>query len=513
MPHARRIIGLAAFLCLAYQAAPAFAQTPLSYAQAMDFLVQKVCVDAGGHALPIDPYDCTAGDTLRSLRAGEPLPYHKHDQPDASHPEGLQRHDSYPLRDIEGHEVVANPFDYGPSFDHYKPWGDGYDIYLVRDGWASASKTQDGGGFSTTFYGSGCTPYNGWVFFDLASLRPSGIVDGSAYVPITGRYWEHNGEPSPGACPSSYSKDTLTTWEWIKEFPFGGIGGNPIKTLDAIRVVHGLQQTAAFAAQGHLEVFYFTKLYGITRWEVWVADQGIDSPDSALQKSIARAAQVCGGSPHVVYQGQNFTRTACRDWSAVTPARAPEPPTPWPIPDMNLLLNFHFGSDLENWIWTGSSADGSQINPALKNSLAPRDASFVQRNGKGVRYLAVNCSGPCAPDEYLYQDVPVSSLTSSGMYTFGVVARSEGSPGTLQIELQQIDGGGNALDTKAFDAAVDPRNQRFSGDDSVLLSSGFFSTTTSLTIDSRTRALRFIVSPKTRQIFDILDAWLMKDTY
>ena len=99
------------------------------------------------------------------------------------------------------------------------------------------------------------------------------------------------------------------------------------------------------------------------------------------------------------------------------------------------------------------------------------------------------------------------------MYTFGVVARSEGSPGTLQIELQQIDGGGNALVTKAFDAAVDPRNQRFSGDDSVLLSSGFFSTTTSLTIDSRTRALRFIVSPKTRQIFDILDAWLMKDTY
>ena len=44
-------------------------------------------------------------------------------------------------------------------------------IFLtIRNGWVSASGTRDGGGYSQTFYGSGCTPYNGWIFFPTSFL-------------------------------------------------------------------------------------------------------------------------------------------------------------------------------------------------------------------------------------------------------------------------------------------------------------------------------------------------------
>src|SRR5437588_11645344 len=43
--------------------------------------------------------------------------------------------------------------------------GDGYDLYSIHNGWVSVGGTRDGGGYSQTFWGSGCTDYNGWVFF------------------------------------------------------------------------------------------------------------------------------------------------------------------------------------------------------------------------------------------------------------------------------------------------------------------------------------------------------------
>jgi len=132
-----------------------------------DYLIQKVCVDANGKVLPADPCFPPPGATLRNLRIGEKLPYYKHDQPGVGLPNGHQRHDSYPALDKDGNKIVVNPF----IFDDNNAPDNGCDIYTVRDGWASAGETRDGGGFSTTFWGKNgdaVVPYDGWLFFPRA---------------------------------------------------------------------------------------------------------------------------------------------------------------------------------------------------------------------------------------------------------------------------------------------------------------------------------------------------------
>ena len=51
-----------------------------------DYLIQDVCVATDGSLLADDPWDgCPAGAVARDLRVGEPLPYHRHDQPGPGH--------------------------------------------------------------------------------------------------------------------------------------------------------------------------------------------------------------------------------------------------------------------------------------------------------------------------------------------------------------------------------------------------------------------------------------------
>lgn len=75
-------------------------------------------------------------------------------------------------------DKTGNPLAVGAmDFGYDRPYGtfeagdgDGYDLLTIRNGWVSASGTRDGGGYSQTFYGSGCTPYNGWIFFPTSFL-------------------------------------------------------------------------------------------------------------------------------------------------------------------------------------------------------------------------------------------------------------------------------------------------------------------------------------------------------
>lgn len=470
------------------------------------YLVEEVCLSHAGRALPIDPYSCPYGDTLRPVEIGEPLPYHKHDQPGPDYPDGYQQHDSYPARDLGGDVLIVNPFDYEP-FDRFKSWEDGYDIYRLKDGWVSGGETEDGGGFSTTFFGANCMPYNGWVFFPASVLEMP--APGRVEMPIHGVYWEQNGESWPGACPSSYQTHSLTTWDFIKDFPFGGIGGNPVKRLDAIRSIHGFSTNPQFLAHGHLEVFYFTKLYGVTRWEVWTPRERVDADDQLRQRA-EEVAMRCKGTDDVGYEGQQFVVTACRDWSAVTVSTSPSAPTAWPVPDLNLLRNFHFGDGFSGWKYSGSNP--GDIAMSLKNSTAARDTRFVQPGGQGVRYVALTCLEKCSTANIFYQDVPMTANITSGTYTFGATARFEGNgTGALEFILSQLDSSGNVLSEKSFVANVKPSNGHFMDTDSIVLSSSFESLTAPVRIGQATKVLRFGISPSTIGIFDIVDTWVIKD--
>ena len=306
-----------------------------------DWITKDVCADSSNRPVAADPYDgCPAGTTQRDIAEGEELPYINHDQPGPSgdHPNGYQRHDAYPVTDLSGNPLVINEFDFdyfGPYFTFEAGDGDGYDLYSIRNGWVSATQTRDGGGYSQTFYGSGCTPYNGWVFFPtsiLSTLSPS--TSGSTTVAIMDDYWERNGQSWPGVCNafSNFNRSTITSWEFKPQFAFGGINGAPMKYIDTIISSHGYSNDPSFVTKGHIETFYFTKLYGLTRWEAWYPTQ---------QNRPPQAVATCNGSSTTEYQGIPMTRVDCRDWSAIQ-IITPTVRHVWPVPDLNLLSNFHF---------------------------------------------------------------------------------------------------------------------------------------------------------------------------
>lgn len=464
-------------------------------ALARDYLIQKVCIEPSGAVVGVDPYLCASPNSLRNLVAGEPLPYHKVDQ------RGVQRHDAYPVTDLNGQEVIAAPFNFTP-FGTFNPWGDGYDIFQIREGWASAGATRDGGGFSTTFFGEGCKPFNGWVFFPAAALRESGMSPGEASVPISGRYWEQNGEAWPGACPANYSRDTYTSWEFIPKFPFGSKGEKSRKDIDAIRSLHGFRTTPRFLENGHMEVFYFTRLYGITRWEVWIP---------AAQNPQPVDPDACGGDVDIRHRGVAFIRTACRDWSAVTVPARPEAPALWPLPGQNLLKNFHFSEGVRHWNRTGESSEGLTTNWSLRNSTAPGDVKFRQGNGQGVRYLAINCGGTCNDTQGVYQDVPITRKIGAGStLRYGATVISEAGVATIQIRVLQMDTDGTVLSAVDTTASVDEKSARSVRGDSLVRSSTYVAGKVPVVLDPRTTTIRYMVIAKSPHTIDILDTWLLR---
>ena len=465
-----------------------------------EYLIQKVCVNEKDEAVAMDPCFCKEPHHLRSLKIGEPLPYHKMDQA------AVQRHDSYPARTPGGEEIVVNPFDFTP-FGVFNPWGDGYDIYQIKDGWASASFTKDGGGFGTTFFGGECRPYNGWIFFPATGLDV-GDSEKQAALPISARYWEQNGEAWPGKCPTSYTTNSQTFWQIIRDFSFGGSGSSTLKKIDALRVVHGLSTDPSINLKSHLEIFYFTKLYGGTRWEVWVPD---------VKGAPASQTANCSGPDHFKYHNNDYVRTGCRDWTSVTVTSKPDQMI-WPVPSLNLLTNFHFSDGVKHWNRVGESQSGNQTNWHLRNSKTSLDIKYIQPGGEGPRYLAINCGGKCTTSQGIYQDIDLDEHDGERKregdgerhFAFGIDVRSESGTGSIKVLLQAIDHDGTFHDLGESMVDVKPNNERFNGEQSIVLScTSLFGTARLARLDGA-KLLRFKVTPLTGNTFDIVDTWLMR---
>ena len=115
-----------------------------------------------------------------------------------------------------------------------------------------------------------------------------------------------------------------------------------------------------------------------------------------LQRAAEQASKYCHGTGEVEYHGVKFVVTFCRDWSAVSVVDKPELAAPWPVPDLNLLQNFHFDQGLANWKRTES---GNVLQLSLKTSTAAKDMQYVQRGGAGIRYLAITCASDCVASQ------------------------------------------------------------------------------------------------------------------
>ena len=505
---ARNPSGLKSFLVVAlYVTLTQIIQYSFVYAGGVDdWFVQKVCVDSNGKVVMVDPYYCPTGDTLRPLRVGEALPYYRHDQPNPPDlPNGYQRSDSYPILDPMGNKLFINSRIWiDPRSNQIQHLPD-YDVNLIRDGWTSVGETRDDGGFGQTFFGGNRRPYNGWVFFPTNIFGNRGTpASGSVYMPIAGTSWEQDGVTAPGECPPHVSTDTLTSWRFVPKFVFSGIGGSPIKYLDTIISTHGYENSSGFLARGHLEVFYFTRLYGETRWEAW----------RPIAQGIKTKYGRCSGPTVMAYKGVQFNLTDCRDWSAITVTSAPSLPPILPLPDTNLLQNWHFDDgSMAPWSRTGGS-----IAWDMRQSVAPLDITHSKSLEAGVRYLAIQSSGNASDAQQVYQDIPIVRFKDHASYVFGATIRSESGLGTLNMELAQVDRVGNVIvgTVNSFVSSAGenmPSRARdggmHTGADSIPLSSQFFSKSTVIEINPAATFVRFALSPQTPNVFDITDTWVI----
>jgi hypothetical protein len=478
----------------------------------MDWLVQHICADSANRPIAVDPYDgCGAGSLERRLRLGDPMPYLRHDQPgkDSDHPNGFQRLDSHPIIDVHTRTIVAAndyDFDYVDSYGSMHPGdGDGFDVYRVTNGYTTGGGTRDGSGYSQTFFDPDCKPYGGWVFFPVSFLRSLRSKAASRGIfAIRGVYWEQNGEPWPGGCRSGqdFSWDTLTTWEFAPAHQFGGVNGAVTKHIDAIVSTHGLPVQRDPRPPFHLERFYFTDLYGLTRWEAW-----------APSSDQVKATKNCAGDSEMIYEGISFTLADCRDWSVVQLVNPPRSRWPWPYPEANLLRNWHFDHDaIAPWQRTrATSGPGNPMSLGQFISRAPADLRLSQTH-IGVRYLQVSCgTAPCTPDQAIYQDLPVASLPPSCSYDYGFSGIVDGTQnGTMTVRLSELDRNGKQLWSTSFDATVKTDYRGIKAVDSVYNgSSVFLNTSPPVTLKPGAVALRFSLSPRTAVSYDILDAWLM----
>jgi hypothetical protein len=266
---------------------------------------------------------------------------------------------------------------------------------------------------------------------------------------------------------------------------------------------HGFEpnDVAGFKQHGHLEVFYFTREYGATRWEVWTP---IDQQPTKTTW--------CSEPDTVDYKGVTFVVESCRDWSAVTPATVAEIPV-WPVPNVNLLKHFHFdGSFDDAWGRFGYSPAGNLMNWSTRNSTSKRDTQY---SSTGVRYLAINCGagsdGRCGQpgSQSLYQDFAPSDIPS-GTYGFGINVRTENGDGHIVVAIQQIDANGVEVTHNLVEADVKGNNGTNNSADainSVYLSSKSVYKVDNIVIDPRTAKVRFAIAPITSATFDILSAW------
>ncbi|MDX2009432.1 MAG: hypothetical protein SFW67_04540 [Myxococcaceae bacterium] len=367
-----------------------------------DWLIQDVCADGAGRALAVDPVlGCPRGAARRDLRSGEALPYHRNDAANA------QRHDSFPRPGVGSATRIVNPFDFAP-FNEQGPL-DGYDVVETDGAFASIIGTRDPGGLAGTFFSKRCTLDDAWLLFprDVAG-------SGQTVARLSYDQWERNGRAFPGRCGGAV--DSFTAWR-LSTVTFGGVNGVRAKTMPALVVDH--HGGGDPNRSDHIERFYFTRVYGLTRWERWNV------------AAAPAAGVVCNGP---VREGR-FVRADCRDWTNVVPNGEGWSPQAWATPyaASTRLVNGDFGQGgTRGWSSLGSSTEG---RPTALGTAAGSGGGTVAQ---------VHCNGRCSPGQSIFQDVARAGLV--GRLRFGATVRSAArSAVSGELVVFQLDAGGGIV--------------------------------------------------------------------
>lgn len=333
--------------CASLPGSAALTQAPRaveSGGELMDYLVQDVCIDATGLPVAGDPASCSRH---RNLQVGERLPYLVTDY-DRSVGRSHSSMSSVPAIGVDGKlkVVVVKSLEggYGPDYSFtFSGARDAFDLIDVSNsGYASIVRTFDGGCFDQIFSRSNGTRNlsaraGGWILFPL-DRPPSGWAE-SESVPLT--TWRMQVKPAGPRCADNHATG-LTAWARPQSLTF-----ESGKALSAIRSDHFAAVDLA-QAENSFERFFFTREYGMTRWESWWTRAhcertlGGESPRCRPEVASAPLRPRCSvltlpGEPIAGLErrgGQSWVRMDCRDMTRYLPLRRPQ-----------LLISRQIGAD------------------------------------------------------------------------------------------------------------------------------------------------------------------------
>ena len=286
----------------------------------LDYLIQDVCTDGAGNAVAGDPASC---GSHRNINIGEDLPYLVTDF-DTSNGATYFSFSSIPVHGEDNTLKVliskSGQGSFGPDFKFsFDPARDGYDLIdTTYSDFASAIRTSDGGCFDQMFSPTGdissiSARAGGWPLFPYDTWKTGSSALVHTYkVQIT---------PNVNGCSNGNSAG-VTYWNAPAVYTF-----ETGKSLTAIKQYH--YASSQLAAQNNaLELYYFSKEYGATRWEAWIPQSrcfaengnnaGICHPEDPGNYPLqGRCSKLVVSSTGIAgldtWGGQNWVRTDCRD--------------------------------------------------------------------------------------------------------------------------------------------------------------------------------------------------------
>jgi hypothetical protein len=454
-----------------------------------DYLVQQVCDDGSGGHTSADPVTCPG--KARKLRIGEALPYHKWDI-DRTTGQPLQIGDSYPIKDLFGRTRVVHTMYFDspgafvePYFDTARSddWRAAYDLMIADGNYVSIGGTYNPGrGWQPFWSSSSCSYADSWVHAPKALAIP--FTQGQTTSKLTNR--------SPQCPPVSSFSTAFTVWNFYPNLSY-----ESGKALNTIKSWHfGGKSVNAVS----IEVFYFTKEYGRTRWESWTAKRNVD------RARIANAAARCptgtnGGT--VVFGRTTYRMVDCHDWSHVIPAPNGDwdPAANWHIDPLyhsiNLLRNTHMRCTDGQGKTKDCNHGGACRVVAPWNTIGPLNLQYdvaLQGSTRTANCaLRVSFSDP-SNEAAIYQDQPINRDYSE--YGFGTALwLPEGGAANATITVFQLDRDGRIVSRHdAGPVTVGPRPK-------------FFQST--FIRDPATATIRFQISPQTQNaVYQFTESWV-----
>lgn len=461
---------------------------PASADTIQDYLVQQVCDNGSGGHTNADPYTCPS--TARKLQIGEALPYHKWDGTTAA--TAAQISDSYPIKDLFGRTRVVQMeyFDsqssfVNPAFDAGYPGPpglSGYDLLIADGSYVSAAGTYDpGAGWQPLWNTTGCSLSDSWIFAPKALSIPFGQGSQTSTLGT-----------APQCPPIGGVNTAYTVWNYYSGYNQYESG----KPLNTVKSWHFAGNNVNATS---LEVFYFTKQYGKTRWEAW--DSTVGAADSnALNRCPTGTT---GGS--VTYGTTLYYLVDCHDWSNVvaSPTGDWDPAANWHVDPLynsfNLLKNTHMECTNAGGVPATCNGGGTCQTISPWNRLGTLNWGYDQtlQGPKATVNCALQISFPNPWNgESVYQDQNIGSGYSN--YSFGAALWLPGAgsgTATAYVTVFQLNASGGIVSQhNVGPVTVTSRPKFFQG---------------SFTKAAATTKIRFQIYPQTQNaIYEFTESWV-----